>query len=66
MLITSSTTQFRQSSGEHGQFHSIGTIISTVHAATTPYGAFAAAAVDARIVQVTGKNHVLMTRSFAV
>ncbi len=32
-----------------------GTIISTVTPATTPYGAFAAAAVDARIVQVTGK-----------
>lgn len=33
----------------------LGTIISTVTPATTPYGAFAAAAVDARIVQVTGK-----------
>jgi hypothetical protein len=32
-----------------------GTIISTVTPATTPYGAFASAAVDARIVQVTGK-----------
>jgi len=32
-----------------------GTIISTVTPATTPYGAFAAAAVDARIVQVTAK-----------
>lgn len=32
-----------------------GTIISTVTPATTPYGAFAAAAVNARIVQVTGK-----------
>jgi hypothetical protein len=32
-----------------------GTILSTVTPATTPYGAFAAAAVDARIVQVTGK-----------
>jgi hypothetical protein len=32
-----------------------GTIISTVTPATTPYGAFAAAAVDSRIVQVTGK-----------
>jgi hypothetical protein len=32
-----------------------GTIINTVTPATTPYGAFASAAVDARIVQVTGK-----------
>jgi hypothetical protein len=32
-----------------------GQILSTVTPATTPYGAFAAAAVDARIVQVTGK-----------
>jgi hypothetical protein len=32
-----------------------GQILSTVTPATTPYGAFAAAAVDARIVQITGK-----------
>jgi thiol-disulfide isomerase/thioredoxin len=33
----------------------LGQILSTVTPATTPYGTFAAAAVDVRIVQITGK-----------
>jgi len=34
---------------------SFGTILNTVQPPTSPYGAFAAAATDARILQVMGK-----------